>query len=395
MTTQPETVSTVDYPLARRSGLDPAPLLSELRRRDPIQRVRTAAGDAWLVTGYREVREVLGHPALGTQYPGAVPVPDADNLAVGFMFLKDPPEHTRLRRSVSKAFTARRMADLRVLATQRAAALVEEMVRLGPGVDLQQEFAFPLPIAIISELLGVPATDRDRFRAWADIVLRPTTSPPEAFAASFSDLQQFVVQLVAMKPDGPDLLSELALGSAGPGGLDRLEIASMAMGLLMAGYVTTATAISMGLLRLFAAPDLLARVRSGDVQLAPVVEELLRLQDEEIGIHRTVQDDAVICGVPMRRGETVVASRAGANRDPSEFPDPDSLAPDGGRSPHLAFGHGVHRCLGAALARMELEVAFGTLFAAVPALRPAVDVDEIEWVCDGMDVSLKRLPVTW
>ncbi|MFD2467130.1 cytochrome P450 [Amycolatopsis silviterrae] len=381
-----------DYPFARDSIIDPAPALARLREAAPIRKVRMAGGaEAWLVTRYQDVREVLNHPAFGTQYPGVLPAADENNLAAGFMFLKDPPEHTRLRRSVSRAFTVRRIAELRERATEVADRLVTAMLAEGGVVDVQEAFAYPLPIAIVSELLGIPAADRTRFRGWADVVLRSTGD----IGTAFGDLQRFVVELVAAKPDGGDLLSDLARQSHEPGGLSRLEISSMAMGLLMAGYVTTASAIAHGLLRLFENPPVLRAVRTGAVPIDDVVEELLRLQDEEVGIQRIAQSDVDICGIRIASGETVIASRVGANRDPAEFADADAIVPDARRSPHLAFGHGIHHCLGAALARMELTVALSTLFARIPGLRLAGPPHEVRWRAEGMDVSIERLPVTW
>ncbi|HEX3791909.1 MAG TPA: cytochrome P450 [Pseudonocardiaceae bacterium] len=384
------------YPFPRDSIIEPAPALARLREAAPIQPVRTAdGGTAWLVTRYADVREVLNHAAFGTGYPGVIPTADENNLAAGFMFLKDPPEHTRLRRTVARAFTARRIAELRERAEVVAEELVTAALAKGGVIDVQEEFAYPLPIAIISELLGIPETDRGRFRRWADIVLRAVGGAAEDVGAAFLDLQRFVVELVESKPDGVDLLSELARDSGGPEGLSRLEIASMAMGLLMAGYVTTASAISHGLLRLFANEAVLRGVRSGELEIERVVEELLRLQDEEVGIQRIAQADVDICGVRIALGETVIASRVGANRDPHEFADADAMRPAEARSPHLAFGHGIHHCLGAALARMELTVALGTLLNRIPGLRPADPPHEVVWRVEGMDVSIERLPVTW
>ncbi|HET6291274.1 MAG TPA: cytochrome P450 [Amycolatopsis sp.] len=386
----------VGYPFARDSIIDPAPALARLREAAPIHKVRTAdGGEAWLVTRYQDVRAVLSDPAFGTGYPGVLPTADEDNLAAGFLFLKDPPEHTRLRRSVSRAFTARRIAELREQALEVADGLVTAMLAKGGVVDLQEEFAYPLPISIISELLGVRAADRGRFRRWADIVLRAVGGPAPDTEAAFGDLQRFVVDLVGSKPDGDDLLSDLLRRSDGPDGLNRLEISSMAMGLLMAGYVTTASAISHGLLRLFENPVVLHRLRTGELQIGAVVEELLRLQDEEVGVHRVAQSDVDLCGVRITAGEIVIASRVGANRDPGEFADADTIDPAADRSPHLAFGHGIHHCLGAALGRMELAVAVGTLVNRIPGIRPAGPPHEVRWRVEGLDVSIERLPVTW
>ncbi|CRK61970.1 putative cytochrome P450 hydroxylase [Alloactinosynnema sp. L-07] len=388
MTTYQETL--LAYPFARTSALDPSPELARLRAAGPIHRVRTAAGAAWLVTRHTEVRELLSSPAFGTGYPGALPT-GADDLTTGFMFLHNPPEHTRLRRSVARAFTARRVAELGERARVIAADLVATMREHGPVLDLQAEFAFPLPIAITAELLGIPEPDRARFRGWADIVLRPADAAGDC-AAAFTDLQHFIVDLVDAKPDGPDLLSDLIRE---PDGLNRLEIAAMALGLLMAGYVTTASAIAHGMLRLLTTPSALAALRAGTVHTGRAVEELLRLQDEEIGVNRVARSDLDLCGVRIEAGETVIASRSGANRDPSIYHAPDQFDPAADRVPHLGFGHGIHHCLGAALARMELAVALDTLLTGLPGLHLAVPLDEVRWSAQGMDVAIETLPVAW
>jgi cytochrome P450 len=390
------TTPILDYPFKRDSIIDPAPDLALLRAQAPIHKVRLShGGHAWLVTRYQEVRALLNHPSFGTQYPGTALEVSPDNLAAGFMFLKDPPDHTRLRRSVTRAFTARRIAELRERAEVVAAELVAAMLAKGPVVDIQEDYAYPLPIAIISELLGIPSADRGRFRRWADIVLRPEGNGPEVVGGAFADLQAFAVQLVESKPDGDDILSELARHSDEPDGLSRIEISAMAMGLLMAGYITTASAISHGLVRLFGSPDVLTAAAAGHVGIPRLVDELLRLQDEEVGVHRIAQSDVEICGVLIKRGETVIASRSAANRDPDEFEQPDSLAVGAERSPHLAFGHGMHHCLGSALARMELEVAMAALLTSIPGIRLAVPYAELEWSSEGMDVCIERLPVEW
>jgi cytochrome P450 len=395
MTTDQHTMTTRQdflpaYPFTRTAALDPASDLAELRAAGPIHRVRTMAGAAWLVTRYADVRELLSSPAFGTGYPGAVPT-GADDLATGFMFLHDPPEHTRLRRSVARAFTARRVAEVGERARVIAADLVTAMRDTGPVLDLQAEFAFPLPIGVTAELLGIPEPDRVRFRGWADIVLRPADAAGDS-AAAFSDLQHFIVDLVDAKPDGPDLLSDLVRE---PDGLNRLEIAAMALGLLMAGYVTTASAIAHGVLRLCTTPGALAALRAGTVDTGRVVEELLRLQDEEIGVNRVARYDVDLCGVRVKAGETVIAARSGANRDPSLYQAPDEFDPTIDRVPHLAFGHGIHHCLGAALARIELAVALDALRTGLPRLHLAVPPDAVRWSAQGMDVAIETLPVTW
>lgn len=385
------------YPFARVSPVDPSPQLQQVRERAPVARVRMRDGrEAWLVTRYEDVRQLLSDRNLGTQYPGVLPSGDPDDPMSGFMFLKDPPEHTWLRRNVSRAFTERRIAGLKAYATDLAQRLVRVMIADGEAADLQAAYAYPLPIGVISELLGVPDAGRDTFRRWSDIVLLTAGLPADEVEQGFDELRRFIISVVDAKPDGPDLLSQLVTDAENGDGLRRPEIYSMALGLLMAGYITTAQAITTGVLRLLLDRNLFAGLAAGTVDAMVLVEELLRCQDEEVGIQRIAQSDIEFHGTSIRRGDIVVISRAGANRDPSVFARGDRLDLSGSHARvHLTFGHGVHHCLGAALARMELGVAITTLATMVPTLRLAVRPDEIRWRCDGMDVSLCSLPVTW
>ncbi|MBN9743452.1 cytochrome P450 [Amycolatopsis sp. A1MSW2902] len=321
---------------------------------------------------------------------------DPDDPIAAFMFLTDPPEHTRLRRQVSRAFTERRIAGLREYATSTAQDLVRSMLAVGDGADLQSAFAYPLPIAVISELLGIPDAGRDKFRRWADIVLRSAGLPDDEVYTGFEELRRFVIDVVDAKPDGADLLSQLVVDSGEGDGLSRAEINAMALGLLMAGYITTAHAITTGVVRLMLRRDFFTGLTERTVDPAAVVEELLRCQDEEIGIQRIAQRDVEFRGALIKHGDTIVVSRVGANRDPDVFGQGDQVRPggDNGRA-HLTFGFGPHHCLGAALARMELTVALVTLATMLPTLELAAPLTEIGWQSDGMDISLRSLPVRW
>ncbi|MFH5232803.1 cytochrome P450 [Antrihabitans spumae] len=390
-------IATPLYPFAREGYLDPAPGLISSRNASGISRVQLReGGEAWLVTSYRKVRELLMSPLLGTQYPAAAPSTDDASIALGFMFLKDPPEHTRLRRAVSRTFTPAKVERIRSRATEVAQTLIERMISTGPPAELMADFAYPLPISIISELLGIPETDRARFRSWADIVLGAVTRDPTEIGLVYGDLEQFVVDLVDAKPDGDDLVSSLVMNEGGVDALTRREIYSMSLGLLMAGYVTTSQAIAAGVVRLVRRSRLLERIAQGEVAVPALVEELLRCQDEERGIQRIAQTDFDVDGIAIGKGDIIILSRAGANRDSEIFTRPDDFMPDRANpGDHLTFGHGPHRCLGAQLARMELEVSIAAIAAKMPRLRLAVAESAIAWHCDGMDVITQELPVTW
>lgn len=394
MTTAGEKIA---YPFTRMSPIEPSPELRQVQERTALTRVTMPdRREAWLATRYEDVKRLLGDRDFGTQYPGVAPTAHQEDPMSGFMFLKDPPEHTRLRKNVSKAFTERRIAALRDYASDFASTLVGAMLDAGDGADLQDAYAYPLPIGIISELLGIPDPGRETFRRWSDIVLRPAGLPAGQVERGFGELRGFVVGVVDAKPDGPDLLSQLVTDGRDGDGLSRPEIYSMAVGLLMAGYITTAQAITTSVLRLLLDRTPFTRLAAADIDTPALVEELLRCQDEELGIQRIAQRDVDIDGVLVRQGDTIIVSRAGANRDPGVFENPATLdiRRSRGRA-HLTFGYGIHHCLGAALARMELEVAITTLAEKVPTLRLAVEPEQIQWHCDGMDVSLVSLPVRW
>jgi cytochrome P450 len=349
---------------------------------------------AWLITGYDEAKELLRADALIRDY-SAPEAAQADPTIMDFLFLKEPPKHTRLRRIVNGAFSARRLNCLKVQAQEVATELIDEMRVTGPPADLQKVLAFPLPIAIISELLGIPEVDRDRFARWSTMVLRPLGQEAQDAAAAFGDLATFIRELVDAKPNGDDLLSNLARDTS-PERLSNPELQAMAMGLLMAGYVTTSMAITSGVMLALRTPNVFDDLRSRRLPIVAFVEELLRCQDEEQGLQRFARTDFEFRGVTVSRGDSVIVSRTAANRDPSVFDRPDQFNPyRPNAASHITFGLGRHHCLGAALARIELEAAFQRLADELPGLKLAVDEGAVPWESAGLDVSISELPVVW
>ena len=324
------------------------------------------------ITRHADVQLVLADPRFGVAPPGVT----NDSL------FQDGPGHTRLRRLVARAFTARHVQSLRPRVEAIATRLARDLT--GPPADLVAEFARPLPLTVICELLGVP--DREQFGAWANEVVGLTGQP----VAAWDSLRGYLAELVTAKRAAPqdDLLSALvSIRDSADGRLSDDELITMAIALLMGGYLTTANALSIGMLTL----GELSTVDTG------TVEEILRLQSGRNGeaMPRYAHVDVELHGRHIAAGEQVVARIGAANRDPDRFDDPDTFRADRTPNPHLAFGHGPHHCLGAALARLELDVALRTLARERPGLRLAEPAAGIVWTEHLLDNGPERLPVTW
>ncbi|WP_244809607.1 cytochrome P450 [Streptomyces sp. So13.3] len=386
------------YPPPRPSATQVPPAYEELRAGCPVARVTLPSGDpGYLVSRYEDVREVLG----GADFSRAATVlPEAPKLTAmpfdaGGLFTLDPPEHTRLRALVTAEFTAGRVRALRPRIEQAAERLVDEMITAGEGVDLIGAYAFPLPAFVICELLGVPYEDRDRFRGWSDALLSLTAHSPEVMRANRDELVGYLADLVGAKrlEPGDDLLSALVQAHDEHGSLSHLELLTMAMTLLVAGHETTAGMIGTCAFTLLREPDGFAALLR---RPASVVEELLRYNPMgDGGPLRVTLRDTEVAGVPIPANSAVIASICSANRDERVFPDADSFRPGRPGPSHLAFGHGVHHCLGAPLARAELEIALTTLARALPKLRLAVPEQDITMHTGLLVNRLTALPVTW
>jgi cytochrome P450 len=357
---------------------------------------------AWMVTRYDDVLAALSDPRLSNDPHHAAALTEVirGDFLSRSMIGADPPEHTRLRRLVSKAFTARRVEGLRPRVQEITDALLDRITPRGTA-DLVGEFGLPLPVTVIGELLGVPEADRDRFRSWTDEMLDRPFDPGSDTArmvAARERMHGYLADLVAAKRAHPadDLLTDLVQATDEGERLDAQELLAMAFLLLIAGYVTTVSLIGNGMLALLRHPDQLDRLR-GDPSLVPeAIEELLRFDGPvNPGLARYALEDLEIGGVRIPRGDMVLLAIAAADRDPHRFPDPARLdvgAPDPG---HLAFGHGIHYCLGAPLARLEGQVAFAALLARLPDLALAAREDELRWTGGGVLRGLRELPVTF
>jgi cytochrome P450 len=305
-----------------------------------------------------------------------------------------------LRRLVSKAFTARRVEGLRPRVQEITDSLLDRISPRGHA-DLVADFGLPLPITVIGELLGIPEADRDRFREWTDEMLDRPFDPGSDLAlvaAARERMQGYLADLVAAKRARPadDLLTDLVETTDEGERLDAQELLAMTFLLLIAGYVTTVSLIGNGTLALLRQPEQLDRLRADPSLVPQMVEELLRFDGPvNPGLTRFALEDLEIGGVRIPRGDMVMLAVAAADRDPRRFSDPDRLDVGAVDPGHLAFGHGIHYCLGAPLARLEGQVAFTALLTRLPGLALAAREDELRWTGGGVLRSLRELPVTF
>ncbi|MER6159240.1 cytochrome P450 [Streptomyces sp. NPDC001868] len=391
--------NALPYPFAP-NGLELHPVYAELRERPPA-RIRMPYGDgAWLVTRYEDVRAVLADPrfslaaAMGRDQPRMRPVA---RTGAG-LFSTEPPEHTRLRSLVAREFGARRVERLRTRAVELADELLDGMIAAGRPADLVEDFAIPMPTTIICEVLGLPAKDHRMLWHWAETVLSAIT-PGEVLAAeglAFMDYMAGVLELRGREP-GDDLLTTLVRACREQGLISEEELLSIACDLLIAGFVSTTNQIGNFFHQLLFKPEELVRLRERPELIPKAVEELMRYVPLLTGfsLPRYATADVGLGGVTVRAGEAVMIATAAANRDPAVFRDPERLVLDRPVNPHIGFGHGVHYCVGAHLARLELQVAIERVLARLPGLRPAVPEHELRWKEDAMVNGLQALPVTW
>jgi cytochrome P450 len=382
---------------------DPQGVFGRLRESAPVTSVTMPEGDrAWLVTRYDDVRAALTDPRIAKDWMAHMTpegwTPDAERVYLNrHMLTLDPPDHTRLRKLVAKAFTPRRVAALRPRVEAITAELLDGMAGAddGDGVDLIERFAFPLPVTVICELLGVPAADQGGFGAWSRALLNSVTSPGEAAAAAQA-MSGYFTDLVAAKRKAPadDLLSALIDVRDSGDSLDERELVGMMFLLLIAGHETTVNLIASGTLALLTHPAELARLRADLSRLPSAVEELLRYANPlNHATERFTLEPATIGGVEIPAREWVILAISSANRDSSRFPSAGALDIGRDTTGHMAFGHGIHYCLGAPLARLEGEVAFGGLLTRFPDLSLAVPASSLRWRPSSLIHGLESLPV--
>ncbi|MEV0758875.1 cytochrome P450 [Nocardia sp. NPDC050435] len=391
------------YPFGEPFRLEIDPLLARLRREEPVARIRLPyGGDGWLITRYDDVRLVLADQRFSRalavdreDVPRATPEPPRGDSLLSM----DPPEHTRLRKLVAKAFTGRRVQALRPRAQQIVDGLLDAIEETGPPADLVRHFALPLPVTLICEMLGVPTEQQHRFRDFSDAILSTTAYTRPQIAAARAGLEGYLAELIAQRRAEPadDLLSALVSARDDDDRLSEKELVNLGVGILIAGHETTANQIANFTYVLLTEPGHWDLLRHNPDQVPAAVEELLRHVQLGSGgaFARIATEDVELSGVTVRAGEAVFVNTQAANRDEAVFADPENLDLSRISNPHMAFGHGAHHCLGAQLARLELQIALDTLLRRFPALRLAVPVDEVPWKSGLLVRGPKALPVAW
>jgi cytochrome P450 len=376
---------------------DPFPSYAALRRDAPVSRVQLPGGlSVWLVTRYDDARQALSDPRLSRAQSAS----NGRRLTSGMfnqaltqhMLSSDPPDHTRLRRLVSGVFTPRRVELLRPRIADIAEALLAD---LDGEVDLVETFAFPLPIQVICELLGIPVADRDRFREWSNVVV----SGPAAGARLGPATDAMLAYIRALLDDRrahpvDDLLGGLVDARDGGDRLSDDELCSMVFLLLVAGHETTVNLIGNAVLRLIADPALAERLRTSPEALPATVEEFLRYEGPvALSTYRRSVEPLTIGDVEIPAGETVVVSLLSANRDERRFAAADTFDADRADGGHLAFGHGIHYCLGAPLARAEAQIGLGRLLARFRTVELAVAAEDLTFRPGVLMHGVTALPV--
>lgn len=376
----------------RRNGMDPVPELGLMREQCPVQRMRRVFGiNVWLVTGYDEAKAVLAdtksystdiRPMLGM----------GSDVTIGGLGFTDPPEHTRLRKILTPEFTLRRLARLQPVIDRVVSERLDAMEAAGPVVDLVEEFAFPIPFLVICELLGLPVEDREHFRKLGHARFDITEGGAGAFGA-MSESRAFLQDAVnrqRLQP-GDGLIGQI-IRELGDDVSDD-DLGGLADGVFTGGYETSASMLSLGTLALLREPASYALAGRPE-HVDSVVAELLRyLSVVQITFPRFAKDDMELFGKPIKKGDVVIVSLSGANRDGALGADTDTINPHLDRPTHLGFGHGFHRCVGAELARMELRSAFLGLVGRFPQLELAVPPEQLTFRDLSIVYGVDSLPV--
>jgi len=391
-------------PMDRDAGpFDPPSALTRLRDTRPVSPLVFPDGhEGWLVTGYEEVRQMMADTRFSSRldldvihvpYETGMPAATEPSPPMPGMFIAmDPPEHSRLRRKLTGAFTVKRMKQLEEHIADVVERQLDHLARLAPPVDLVKEFALPVPSLVICELLGVPYADRETFQAnSAQFMVREQTL--EEKMGAYIALNTYLSELVTNKraEPGEDILSDLARHDD----LTIEELTGAAFLLLLAGHETTANMLSLGTFALLEHPEQRAELHA-DAELLPgAVEELLRYLSVADIFFRYATEDLELGGETITKGSTVVVSLLAANHDPRRFEDPDTLDIRRNARGLLSFGHGVHQCLGQQLARIEMRAGFEGLLRRFPTLALAVPAEEVKLRTDMNIYGVHELPVTW
>ncbi|MET8076688.1 cytochrome P450 [Streptomyces sp. NPDC005303] len=393
----------VAFPQDRTCPYHPPTGYDPLRADRPLSRISLFDGrPAWLVTGHGTARALLADPRLSTDRTrDGFPAPTARFAAIKkrrtALLGVDDPEHRVQRRMMVPSFTLRRAAELRPRIQEIVDERLDAMIAQGPPAELVSAFALPVPSTVICVLLGVPYTDHDFFEGQSRRLLRGPTADDVVDARD--QLEEYFDELIDRKEKQPEpgegVLDELVHRQLRHGELDRTELIALAIILLVAGHETTANMISLGTFTLLRHPDRLAELRTDPALIPDAVEELMRMLSIADGLLRMALEDIEVAGTTIRAGEGVVFSTSVVNRDEDVYADPDTLDWHRPARHHIAFGFGIHQCLGQNLARAELEIALRTLFDRLPTLRLAAPAEEIPFKPGDTIRGMLELPVTW
>lgn len=389
------------FPFEAALGLDTDAVLARLRGKDPVPLVRLASGGfAYLATRYNDVRRVFTDPlfsrAAATR-PGVSVLSQASKIPF-LMLNMDPPDHTRIRRLVTKAFTTGAVERLRPNVRAICDSLVDRMLATGPPVDFVPAFGYALPAQVISELLGVPVGDRDQLRRWQDAILSISAHARHVVEAQLEELLAYLRELISRKRAEPadDLVSALIAARDSDDRLTESELLYTVQILIAGGYETVAGLLANSIVVLHRNPRQWALLRDDPSLIPAAVDELVRYVPVTwSGLERVALQDVTLSGVPVPAGASVVPLIYSANYDELLASDAGSLNVTRTPVPHLGFGHGVHRCIGAPMAKLELEVAFTTLLERLPRLRMARVESQLWWKDGLLTVGPIALPVTW
>ncbi|GGS68388.1 cytochrome P450 [Streptomyces cinerochromogenes] len=392
------------YPLPLGPLGEPPEEYSELRAKCPVTKVRLPSGDtAWMVTGYDEVSAAMSDRRLSRaalREPGAVRTVSGEDFSDNPYNLlnQEGPDHSRLRRLISPAFTPRKAELWRPRIEQIANELIDRLAEGPRPADLHHDFAAVLPVWVICEMVGAPVEDREKLQRWTDRLVSITAHTPEERLAAREESAAYVAGLVARHREEPgeDLLSTLITARDDDDRLNERELVWLGINLLVAGHDTTVSAISRGLFQLLRHQDQWRLLADNPDLLPQATEELLRYAPpSEIGFMRIATEDVELAGTRVAKGEGVIPVMHAAGRDVRRVSDPERLDLTRTDIAHLAFGHGHHYCPGAGVARVELQAAFGTLARRLPSLHLAVPAEQVEWVGGLLTLRPRALPVEW
>lgn len=389
------------WPVSDLTGVDFDPDLAALMREGPLTRIRLPNGEgwAWLATRYDDVRMVTNDPRFSRKAvvgndvtrlaPHFIPV----DGAVGF---EDPPDHTRLRRSVAAAFTTRAMDRLRGRAQDMLDGLVDGVLRDGPPADLVERVLAPFPLAVVCELMGVPERDRPRMHEWTALILSSSHGAERSEQARTAMCDYFAELLKQRRGTGGEDVTGLLGTAVADGEITESEAVGLALLVQIGGEAVTNNTGNMAYI-LLTRPELHARLRREPGLRTSAMDELLRWIPHRngVGLCRIATEDLTVAGQDVRKGEAVYVSYLAANRDPDVFPDPEEIRLDRSPNPHVSFGYGPHYCIGGLLARLETELIFSALIDRFPGMRLAVPSEELRWRPGALIRGPEGLPVIW